>query len=70
MKKIELATQLKSLVSNVDEKSFLESDDKNYLIVNKKRLLRLTPEQMTHRSSKEGLEFMVNLYNKYQLGGK
>jgi hypothetical protein len=70
MQKIDLANHLQSLVNNVDEKAFLESEDKFYWIVNKKVLLNLTPEKMAKRSTKYGLEYMIKLYSKYQLGGK
>jgi hypothetical protein len=67
MKKVDIAKHLIKLVKNVDEKAFLESEHKMYMIVNKERLLSLTPEQMAKRSSKEGLDYMITLYTKYQL---
>lgn len=70
MKKIDIIHHLLKLVKNVDEKAFLESDDKMYMIINKNKLLSLTPEQLAKRSSKEGLDYMITLYTKYQLGGK
>lgn len=70
MNKLEMAMHLQDLVNNVDEKAFLDSDDRFYWIVNKKVLLNIDAKKLAYRSSKHGLEYMINRYSKYQKGGK
>jgi hypothetical protein len=67
MLKVQLVQELKSLFTSLDVNKIMDSADRNYMIVNRKRLMEMDNDKLAKRSSKEGLEFMIRLFSKYQL---
>lgn len=68
--KIEMVKHLQLLVRNIDEKAILESEDKFYWVANKTVLLKMDAVKLAKRARKEGIQSMIDLYSKYQMGGK
>jgi hypothetical protein len=66
MSKVQLVQELKSLFTSLDVNKIMDSADRNYMIVNRKRLMEMDNDKLAKRSSKEGLEFMIRLFSKYQ----
>jgi hypothetical protein len=64
MSKVQLVQELKSLFTSLDVNKIMDSADRNYMIVNRKRLMEMDNDKLAKRSSKEGLEFMIRLFRK------